>query len=365
MKIECSTEKLRDAVNKADKIIAKNSTLESLKTIFFIASNKTLKIRSTNLSLGLEIEIPANIEKEGEFSLLGEIVNNTLNNINDEKMVNLELKNDNLQLKNKKNSIILKSVPSEDFPNLPDVDGQSFEISVEKFLDGIKSVYYSSSITDIKPEISSVYIYSEENEIYFVSTDSFRLAEKKIKNKNKIDIDGLIIPYKNIVEILKLLAGLTGDMKVVYNKNQISFILPGFYLTSRLIDGVFPDYRQIIPKENKTKVIILKNDLLNALKLSNIFSDKFNQIKIAVRPSKKSLMIYAINQDVGENETVLDASLQGDDIEMNFNYKYILDCFQSIQDDSVVLEFNEINRPILVKGNSDKSFLYLIMPMNR
>jgi DNA polymerase-3 subunit beta len=365
MKIECSTDKLKEAVNKAEKIVSKNSTLESLRSILFIASGNSLKLRSTNLSLGLEIEIPAKIEEEGEVFVTGEVINNTLMNINSDKVIRLEKQKDNLYLNNKKSNILIKSLSSEDFPTIPAVEGPSFEIETEKFTEGIKAVFYSSAINDIKPEIASVFIYSNENNLVFVATDSFRLAEKSIKTKNIKEVEGLIIPYKNILEIIKLLGDVRGDMKVYYNKNQISFVLPGFYLTSRLINGSFPDYRQIVPKEYKTRAIILKKDLLDAIRLSNIFSDKFNQIKIAVDPKAKKLEVYAVNKDVGENKTAIDGALEGDVIEMNLNHKYILDCFQSITEDSVVLEMNETNRPIVVKGNGDKSFIYLIMPMNR
>ncbi len=366
MKLECSLDKLKEAVGKAEKITGKNSTLESLKSILFIASGKSLKIRSTNLSLGLEIEIPAKIEKEGEAIIAGDIINNTLFNLgSQDKVIVIENTDGNLLLNNKKTKVLIKSLSSEDFPTIPVVEGKSFEIEIEKFMDGIKSVFYSAAVADIKPEISSVYIYNQEQDLFFVATDSFRLAEKNLKIKNLKEIDGLIIPYKNVTEIIKLLSDIKGEMKVFYNKNQVSFVLPGFYLTSRLIDGVFPDYRQIVPKGYKTRAIILKHDLMDAIRLSNIFSDKFNQIKVSVDPKAKKFEVYAINKDVGENKTEIDGALEGEAIEMSFNHKYILDCFQSITEDSVVLEFSEANRPVVLRGNGDKSFLYLIMPMNR
>lgn len=366
MKIECSVEKLKDAVTKAEKIVGKTSSLESLKSILFIASGNSLKIRSTNLSLGLEIELPAKIEEEGEVVVSGEVINNTLTNLNlSDKTIRLEKVNENLFLNNKKTSITIKSISSEDFPTIPFVEGNSFEIETEKFMEGIKSVFYSSATSDIKPEIASVFIYSQENQVFFVSTDSFRLAEKSIKTKNAPEIEGLIIPFKNILEIIKLLSDTKGEMKVYYNKNQVSFVRSGFYLTSRLINGSFPDYRQIVPKEHKTRAVVIKKDFIEAIRLSNVFSDKFNQIKLIIDPKAKKLEVYAINKDVGENKTIIEGALEGQAVEMNLNYKYILDCFQSINEDSVVLEMNETNRPMVIKGNGDKSFLYLIMPMNR
>ena len=109
----------------------------------------------------------------------------------------------------------------------------------------------------------------------------------------------------------------------------------------------------------------MKNDLLNALKLSNVFSDKFNQVTFSVKPEDKSFLVSAKNNDVGENTTNVSSAIKGDAVEVNCNYKYISDCFQSISSDSVSLDFTEANKPIIIKGVSDNSFLYLVMPMNR
>ncbi len=115
---------------------------------------------------------------------------------------------------------------------------------------------------------------------------------------------------------------LQDTVKVCFNKNQISFSSNGIYLTSRIIDGIFPDYRQIIPKEFKIEAVVLKQDLLNALKLSNIFSDKFNQINLLIKPKEKIFELSSQNNDVGENKTYLDAAIKGEEVVLGFNYKY-------------------------------------------
>ena len=164
---------------------------------------------------------------------------------------------------------------------------------------------------------------------------------------------------------MRIFSETTGNIKVCFNKNQISFSSNNIYLTSRVIDGIFPDYRQIIPKETKTEAVVLKQDLLNALKLSNIFSDKFNQVNLKIVPKEKIFELSSANNDVGENKTYLDAAISGAAVELGFNYKYFLDCFQSINTDSVSIKLNESSRPIVISPVSDPSFTYLIMPMNR
>ncbi len=365
MKIECGIEKLKNAISQAERITGKNLTLPVLNSILINASGKSLKIRSTNLSLGLEIEIPAKIEQEGVVAVSGSILSGVFSNVSQNENVVLESVDGNVLIKTKKSKIKIKGQPHEDFPTIPIVEGESFEIEASKLLDGIKSVYYSSSLSDIKPEISSVYVYKDEDYLCFVSTDSFRLAEKKVKIKGIADITGLIIPFKNIPEILRVFGEFSGSIKVCFNKNQISFSGDNIYLTSRIIDGIFPDYRQIIPKNPKIQATILKQDLLNALKLSNIFSDKFNQVNLAIKPKEKIFELSSQNNDIGENKTYLDAALEGENVELGFNYKYFLDCFQSINTDSVCIKVTDAAHPILVLPVSDSSFTYLIMPMNR
>jgi DNA polymerase-3 subunit beta len=365
MKLECGIEKIKNAIFQVERITGKNLTLPVLNSILFIATGKSLKLRATNLSLGIEIEIPAKIEKEGIMAISGSVLVGIFSNISQSENVLIEEKDGNLLIKTKKTQIKLKGQPHEDFPTIPKVDGTTFEIESKKLVDGIKSVYYSSSLSDIKPEISSVYMYTNEDNLIFVSTDSFRLAEKKIKVKGIEKITGILIPFKNIPEILRVFGEFSGDMKVCFNKNQISFSSNNSYLTSRVIDGIFPDYRQIIPKEFTTDVVVLKQDLLNALKLSNIFSDKFNQVNLLVKPKSKIFELSSQNNDIGENKTYLDAAMSGEDVELSFNYKYFFDCFQSINTDSVSIKLNQSSKPLVVLGINDSSFTYLIMPMNR
>jgi len=365
MKLECEIEKIKNAILQVERITGKNLTLPVLNSILFIAEKKSLKLRATNLSLGIEIEIPAKIEKEGTVAILGSVLVGIFSNFYQNENVLIEEKDGNLLIKTKKTQIKLKGQPHEDFPTIPKVDGLTFEIESKKLIEGIKSVYYSSSISDIKPEISSVFIYTDENHLVFVSTDSFRLAEKKIKVKGIEKITGIIIPFKNIPEILRVFGEISGEIKVCFNKNQISFSSDNSYLTSRIIDGIFPDYRQIIPKEFSTDVVVLKQDFLNALKLSNIFSDKFNQVNLLVKPKDKIFELSSQNNDVGENKTYLDAVISGEGVELSFNYKYFFDCFQSINTDSISIKLNQASRPLVISGVADNSFTYLIMPMNK
>jgi len=365
MKLECSIDRIKNALMLVDKITGKNLALPVLGSVLWVATNKTLKLRATNLNLGIEIEIPAKIEKEGVVAIKSETLSSLFSVLSGDSVVSFELINDNLFVKTKTNNILLKSIPSDDFPTIPIIKGEELYLPAKKFLEGIKAVYYSSSNSEIKPEIGSVYIYPDEDLLVFVATDSFRLAEKKVKIKQKLSFGGILIPFKNTTEIIKVLDGIDGDVKITLQKNQISFSTNNIYLTSRVIDGAFPDYKQIIPKNNTTEATVLKQDLISSLKISNIFSDKQNQVVFKINPKEKFFEIEAKNTDIGENKTQIPGVFTGEEVSLNFNYKYIIECFPSVSEDSIVLGFGGNNKPMIIKPIGDPSFLYLVMPMNK
>ncbi len=366
MKIECKKELLTNSVQTVEKVTGKNLTLPILSGILLIAENNTLILRATNLDIGIEIEIPAKIEKKGSVVVPAVVLSAFLSSIENVKTVFIEDKNGNIEINVSGNKTLIKCLPSDEFPKLPVVsDGQSFSMDVKSLVDGIKSVVYSSSLSDVKPELSSVYMYPDSQNIVFVATDSFRLAEKKKMLKNTKDWGGVIIPFKNALDVIKVFDSCDGDVDIHFNKNQIVFSLNNIYFTSRIVDGNFPDYKQIIPKDFKTQVVLLKQDLINVLKMGNIFSGKFNQAIMKISPSDKKFNIEIKNSDIGESNLSIDSTIEGESIVISFNYKYMLDCFNSIHSDSISINCNDDNMPIVVKGVGDNSFLYLIMPMNR
>ncbi len=365
MKLECSIDKIKNALLTVERITGKNLTLPVLSTVLWVAENKTLKLRATNLNIGIEIEVPAKIEKEGTVAIRGDILSSLFAVMQNDSNVVFELINGNLSVKTKSNTILLKSIPHEDFPTIPVIEGESFTISIKKFTEGIHAVYYSASVSEIKPEIGSIFIYPQDDMLVFVATDSFRLAEKKIKIKQKLSFEGILLPFKNTVEIMKIFDQHDEDVTITLQKNQISFTAPHIYVTSRIINGSFPDYKQIVPKSSSTEAVVLKQEFISSLKVSNVFSDKFNEITLTVKPTEKVFEIEARNADIGENTTFISGALSGESVSAKFNYKYILDCFQSITSDSLSLEFNGTNRAMVIHPIGDSSFMYLVMPMNR
>jgi len=367
MKLDCVKDKIKEGVLIAERIAGRNLTLPILSAILLETGNKVLIIKSTNLEVGIEIEIPAKIDEAGSVTVSATILNNFLSNLNKEVKVQIETTNDNLQIVTENTKTLIKSLNTEDFPIIPKISQENgFSINSTVLAEGLKTVMFGASLSDIKPEISSVYIYNKDNELFFVATDSFRLVEKKINLDQKIkDSFALIIPLKSVAEIVRTIDGLQTNLLVSFTKNQLAIQTDSLYLTLRIIDGAYPDYRQIIPTEFQTEVNLKKEDLLSVLKLANVFTDKFNQIDLDVNAKTNTLEINSHNQEVGENNFSLITKITGEPLQISFNAKYLLDCLPSISTSEIKLRFTDKNHPLLISGLGDESFYYLVMPINK
>lgn len=365
MKIVCIVEQLKKAIGYAERSVGKNLSSPELQSILLIASGNSVKVRATNLSIGIEYTIPATITEEGVVLIKGSTILGVINYIPITESVTLSLDGDNVCIESKKTKTTIKSIPYEDFPTLPIVEGERFEISHEVLVEGIRSVFFASATTDIKPEIASVFIYSAEQTLVFVATDSFRLAEKKITIKNITEGISFLLPSKNIPDMLKILESEPDTVEVIYNKNQISFKTKTYYITSRLIPGNFPDYRLILPTTTTSKVIFLKQDFLSAMRISSSFTDKFLQITFSYKQEEQKVELSSKNADTGSHISHIDAVTEGEGVTTVFNAKYMLDVFQSLFDDSIMLLFTTATKPIIVKPVHTQDFLYLVMPVNR
>lgn len=365
MKIECVLDKITTPINIVSKLASKTVVIPSLQGVLIVAEKGLLTLTATNLDIGIEYKIPVKIEREGRVLVKGEILSKAISAMgSQEKNVTLELVENTLHIKTNNNKITLTTLKLDEFPNIPRIETKKITIEKNILEQGIKSVYFASANTEIKPEIASVYIYNEPGQIHFVATDSFRLAEKKIKTKSNIDIS-LLIPAKNIQDVLRVVEIMDEKINISHSETILAVESDFIYLTTRVVDGTFPDYKRIIPNEVISTVQVLKQDIQQVLKLTTIFSDTFNQTKLKTETDKNSIEFATKNQLIGEVEHKMPAKISGPDIEMNFNHKYLQEVIGSLPQESITMNFTTSNKAMVIKNTQDDSFLYLVMPLNR
>lgn len=366
MKVTCARDRLVDRLGKADRVVGKNPSLPVLSCILLTAEGRTLRVQATNLDLSFEAELSATVDEPGTVAVPGSVLSSYISGLSFESKLTLSLEGGNLRVSGERSNTLVKAVPHEDFPVLPKLEGgDSFPVEASDLVAGFKAVAYAAATTAMKPELASVFMHAESGQLVFAATDSFRLAEKRVAARSAEDFSGVLVPARNVAEVVRVFEDAREPVEVRYDKSQVAFSVPGTYVASRVVDGSFPDYRQIIPKMHSTEVICLKQDALSALRLSTVFADKFNQLTLSADPGPGTFSVETKSAERGESATTVPATVRGDAVSLSFNQRYIADCFGSVLSDSVRFRFGGQGKAMVVSGVSDPSFTYLVMPINR
>ena len=364
MKFKTLYKELIPAVEKVSKIIPSKATLQAITGINIKTEKGKVYFRGTNLDFSIEANIVADIKQEGEVSVPASVFLRTVKILRKPEKINIYTQDSKLIIESDTENLSINTIDHSDFPIIPKPENASeFEIDPKQLIKGFSSVTHSASLSSIKPELSSVYVYSD-TDLVFVATDQFRLAEKRI-NTTVSDFPPTIIPIQNVNEFIYLLSGEEDKITVFVDEDQISFKSPKWYATSRIVNGSFPDYKNIIPGEFVAKVTLLKEDFANSIQKASIFSDKFGKTKLIVNPGENKFTIEAQNSDIGSVSDTPPATVEGENVEMSFNFKYLKDTIASIETDSIILSFAQKHQPLVIKGVSDNSYTYIVMPMNQ
>jgi len=366
MRVEINFEKLKKEINKALSACMKTGSNPNLKGIYLAALDGELLIRSTNIDIGFESTVKCKVEQEGKFLISGDVIGRLLNTVNSRSNNNsiVEFSGNICSISVDQHNFKLKTLSFDSFPNLPKVEGVEMEVDSKMFLSGLRSVIYAVAKSEIKPEISGILVKFLDNNIYFVATDAYRLAEKKINLDEDVPEISFIIPEKNVKEVLRIIDNdFEGKLKLIISKNSLQIKENNTFLVSRLIEGNFPNYTQIIPSEPVSFAIFLKEDLVKSLKIVSFFSDKTQQINLNILENNSEM--EANNHEIGSTKEALNSTLKGDVFTVKLNSKYLEEFLSNISDTSVVMKFTAQNKAIIVQGIQDSNYTYLLMPSYR
>lgn len=361
MKISCLQENLKNSIGVVERIIGQNTSLPILSKILLNAEENQLKISATNLEIGIITWLPGKTDKKGEACINAKIISGFVNNLSNGK-INIEKKDNILIIQKDGYSAEIITGDEKNFPIIPKIKtNKKIKIKQKELKDGLDKTINSVATSDLKPEITGIYFNFKKNILKLAATDSFRLSEKQIVLEDiPENIDNFILPQKTAQELIRLLKN-DGDIVLMVDKNQIFFDFDNIQIFSKLIDGQYPEYEQIIPKNFKTKTIIEKQEFLNVLKIASVFCGKTNDIKIKI--SQNKITVTSRDTEKGENKNEIPAKTDGPEVETIFNYKYLIDGLNNLNNKDVILFFNEKNTPAMVLGAETRGCLYIIMPI--
>lgn len=375
MKLLILKENLKTGLNIVEKIASRSPSLPILNNVLLSTEGNFLNLAATDLEIGVRYWVLAKIEKQGKIVVPARFLSGFIGNLPEDK-ISLEAADNVLHIKAKNFKTQIRGFCADEFPIIPKItDKEYLEIETRDFCQGLSSVYKYASINKTRPEISGIYLSFQKGQIQMVSTDSFRLAEKTLSlemDSLKPEFQGqnLILPQKTVQELINIGSEEKGRLKIYLSSNQVMFELkekesarPHLQLISRLIEGEYPDYQEIIPQKYETQIVLKREEFLSHIKTAGLFSGRVNEVKLGVDPKENKLEVFSQSSEIGQNRSLLQGNIKGKSAEISFNWRFLIEGLTTIQSSEVVFELNGEAGPAALKPAGDTSYIYIVMPI--
>src|SRR3989344_1583975 len=361
MKIECTTKNIRDAALAVERFSGRHITLAILSHILITTKHKKISIIATNLEIGIEYIIPGRVVRAGATTASAKTFSHILQSLT-EGVVTLNAEKTQLSLHTPTSDIIINSLNPEEFPNLPAItEEHTFSIAAATLTSALQTVLPAAATTDLKPQLTGILFATAPGMLTLAATDSFRLAERRIKNQDSVrDTTECIVPLRTIQEVIRTLP-TDGDITVTLGEHQIVFQSGDIRILSRLIDGAYPPYRNIIPKSFETHLVVERAAFLKSIRLAAVFSSRLNDVTCTFSPAE--IEVSTANSEAGSSAVRLGAKGTGKSGSVTFNYRYLTDGLEAASGEHVTLELNGTSGAAQIQSPNDPSFLYLLMPI--
>ena len=368
MKFNVNQQDLQQALNYCQGVIEKRSTLPILSNILIEANNSKLTITATDLDL-IFIQQLSNVEiiEEGKTTTTSSIMYDIIRKFSSGKKINLSLSDaSKLQVESDKSIFNLNCINATEFPLTEEnFNENEFSIKSKQLLKLLNKCKFSVSNDETRHYLSGIYFHQTEvedkNYLTAAATDSHRMSISKIRLEKKIDFEPIILPKKTIFQLCSLLDNYDGEVKISNLKSKIKFELNNSILISKLIDGKFPNYIQVIPKNNQKKLEIELQTFLNSVdRVASVSLDKKDGVKFNL--SKDTLNLSVNNTNSGDGKETLSVKFDHE-LEISFNSRYLIDVASQLDGKNVEILFNDTGSPALIKDPSDFDSIFVVMPM--
>lgn len=368
MKLQVLQENLSKALSIASRFSSSRAQLPVLGNILFLAKKTKLVLSSTNLETSIAISLGAQIKEEGELTIPSRIITEIITNLSPGTLT-LESDKEHLKIVMQNFSSKIMGMNSADFPKVPQVISKEESLFLPKnqFFEALSQVLFSVSPDESRPILTGVLFIFSRNSLCLVATDGFRLSQKKITldaQKEKQSSQRIVLPKNVLLELSRL--GEEDDelqFSLKEKENQVLFGVENIVLSSRILEGQFPDYEKIIPKSSLIKIRVDKEEFLRAVKLASVFArDSANIVRINLE--KDAIRLSAESSQSGSQEASLDAKIDGETpLEIAFNYRFLEEFIHTVKGEEVLLEFTNSSSPGVFTDPKDPDYLHLVMPV--
>jgi DNA polymerase-3 subunit beta len=375
MKVTVLQDNLARGLGIVARAVSPRSTLPVLSNILVATDEGRLRLSATNLELGITCWIAARIDQDGSTTVPSRTLSDLVNTLpGDQVQLSLDLKTQTLHVKSGTSNNDIKCIDAQEFPPMPvpELDG-AVQLNVVDFKEMIHQVAFSASTDEARPVLMGVLMNIEKDRVTMAAADGFRLSVRKAQLSQPAPRPiNVIIPARALNELARVATDGEEVIRMVVPKQrgQVLFRVKDVEVVSQLIDGTFPDYQQIIPRNYKSRTLVSTASLLKACKQAEIFArEGSNVARLDIKQSKGELQpseveISAVSEETGRNETIVEATVDGGGVLIAFNVKFLREALEVIKTPNVALETSAANAPGVVKPVGDEDFLHVIMPMH-
>ena len=360
---------LLKSLNFVQGIVEKKNTLPILSNVLLELKNNKLSIVATDLDIVFYDEIAeVKILKEGSTTTSAAILYDILRKISSNSDLNFQLKSENkLSLKSDNSDFNLLCLPIDNFPSFSDeFEGGEIQINKDRFLKLLDKTKIAISNDDTRHYLNGIYLHLTEahgrNFLTGVATDSHRLSSSSLEVENTDNFSSLILPRKAVFQLCSLLSETNEKLSMQCSENKIKFSLGNIKLISKVIDGKFPDYKKVVPTDNKKILSVVSKDFMSSIeRVITVSLDRKEGVKLAI--SKENVQLSVNSANSGEGNEIINANFNSEPINISFNSKYLLDIASVVEDKNLKMNFKDSVSPVLIEDVSDKNSYYVIMPM--
>lgn len=361
MKLQVTQENLSRALATVGRVASTRGTLPILANVLIKTIDNRLSIAGTNLDIAITHYIGAKVSKEGAITVPARLMQDFVSSL-PSGIIELETEENHLHVKTDKYTSTINGIPADDFPVMPDIaSGKTWVVPAKVFKEGLQQVIVAASNDEARPVLTGVYFHTHEGNLFLVATDSYRLAEKKLlKTKEEIN---LLIPANAMQDVLRILGDHDEEVVVTHDDQQVLFKIGDVELVTRLIEGNYPDYRKLIPKEFSTKAVLKRSELVNITKVSSLFArESAGSITINLDEKTKQVSIHSIASQLGDNTSSADAEVTGEG-SITLNSRFLLDGLNVLSGETASLSFNGKLEPSVISDTSSNDYIHIVMPL--
>lgn len=378
MKLTILQKNLHQGLNTVGHIATKNASMPILNNVLISIKDGLINLSATNLEIGVTKQIRGKADKDGEITVDAKILSDYIALLPNEK-IDISLDKKELKINCQQYNTVIKGQEAQDFPVIPQVDKKiGFNLSVASLKNALGQILFAINPGDNRLELTGVLFDIKDKTMNLVATDSFRLAKTELDfslDLGQINADGLkvIIPFKTMQEISRIINSstdeLSGDadqLKLFLSDNQAMFVYQGTTIISRLIEGHYPDYEQVLPINFKTEAIVDRGELSRAIKMASIFSaNTTNAIDITIDSLEQKIIIEAVAGQAGSQQAELSAKIDGQNNSVRLNYRYLLECLNVLSAGQVIIKLIDDVAACQISAPKDDDYQYIIVPLRK